>query len=1190
MHTISTLKIKIEKLKARSLRLFTISILFFAGFHSQIYGQTSCPVSNEVTILVYPQPTITITGATTICAGGSTSLKATPTGGVPGACSVTWQSRIDTVSGTFANVTNTNSDPNIFITPNLSVTTQYRAILNCTEASCSAPPSNTQTVTVNPIISIVTHPQSFEECINGTTQLSVQTAGGTGSLQYQWYSGTDTTNLTIIPGETLPNYTPVATVARITYYRVIVSSAVSGCGSKSSFAAKVVVNDILAITAQTPSFEECFGGTQTLSVTIKGGVPSQTTYQWQVSPDGLTFQDSIGQTSAVITPLAANAGVRYYRVNIVSGGSNCGQQTSTPTKVTVSPQIKTVADINDITECINGTDSLNFVTSGGASNKTYIWESSKTNNASSFLPIASAQSKATFTPDPSAAGTTYYRVRVNSTYTNCTSDTSRIATVIINPAVSIRTSLAPFEECVLGGQTLFVQADGGIPSLTTYQWFVSNVSDGTGMVAVPTGTSATFKPDDTAPSVKYYKVIVTSGGSNCGQATSNIVKIKVSPQIVVLADIQDITECLNGNEKLKYVLSGGASDYTFIWESSTSGAPGTFTPVSNQPNSSTYLPDSSVVSTKYYRVRINSAVTTCSTPTSRTAKVIVNDTLAITNTLADFSECTGGTQSLTVNISGGLTNPKTTYSWLQSASAAGQFIAATGPNIGPTYIPDATKAGVTYYKVLVTSSGTNCGSQYSNAVKVTITDQINIVTAPQPIVECTNGTQTLSVKPTGGSGAYHYKWYLSNQQNGGYTPIANSDSSVYTPNSTTDGIAYYSVEITTPGVNNGCSTARSVAVSVDVRKQIAFQTDLVGFVECVTFGKDSLYISVLNGTSTNNTSNLTYQWFYSNSQNSGFTLIPNATNASYTPPSTAVGTLYYNVQITDSGSGCKALPSKTVAVTINPQVSINVPPQDINECTNGGQSLNFGYIDGAGSTFNFQWQKSTDNITFADTVGATGLSFTPPSALAGTLYYRVIVTPSGGGCQTVPSKSAKVIVSPQISVVTPPQNIDECIGGTVPLSVTVKDGSGTATYQWQTSSDQITWFNVSGETNPTYNHPPSTTAGVTFYKCLINAPNAGCGQANSGIAKVTIFAKPQLDVKAGVPAVCVDGQVQLTATKTGGTGTCVITWQVSTDNGTTFNNVPTQPTNPDSKYITPPLKANTKYHATITCSGSGCCN
>ncbi len=1574
MHTISTLQ---AHLNSKFIKLIALIILLFLGFQGTLSAQT-CPVSNEISISVYPQPAISLTGSTTICSSGNATLTATPSGGVPLTCTVSWESSPTGAAGSWTPIPAASAPAaatNPYTTTALTATTYYHAILSCTETSCTGATSNTQVVTVVPAISITTQPVGFDECLTGNSTLSVVVAGAVGTtppLTYQWqYSPDGTngwTNVTTGSGGTSPTFTPSSAATGTSWYRVNIASTVSGCGTKTSDAVKVVVNDILAITTQPVGFEECTGGNKAASVVIVGGVPASTTYQWQVSYDNSNWVDSVGQTTATIVPNSTNPGIRYYRVRITSGGSACGSALSNVITVKISPQIVIVADLPNITECIGGADKLTFNFTGGASDTLFVWESSTTNVAANFTPIVGAPNSRTYTPPFSTKGTTYYRVRVKSNSTNCPEVISAVSTVIVNDVLAITTQPVGFEECAGGNQTLSIQTSGGITSPPlTYQW-QSSADGSTNWTAVPTGgtgssyipqsttpgstfyrvivtstgsacgtvtsnpvkvkispqivvvtdltniteciggtdkltfvftggasdtsfvwessltgvagsftalavqpnsrtyqpistvkgttfyrvrvkssntncpevisgtatvivndvlaittqptdfeectggtqtlsvitsggitsppltyqwqssadgstnwlavasggNAATYTPSSAIVGTTYYRVIVTSTGSACGIVTSNAAKVKISPQIVVVTDLQNITECVGGTDKLTFVFTGGSSDSTFVWEISTTGAGGPWSPVSVQPNSRTYQPLSTAAfkGTRYYRVRVQSALTSCPEVASAVATVIVNDVLAITTQPTDFEECTGGTQTLSVVTSGGITTPPLTYQWQSSAdgstnwlavasggnaatytplsntpgttyyrvivtstgsacgivtsnaakvkvspqivivtdlqniteciggtdkltlnftggasdssfvwessttgaagsfspvsvqpnartyqpsstvngttyyrvrvksgisscpetvsgvatviindvlailtqptdfsectngtqsltvnttggitgqityiwqqstvSAAGPFTNAAGANTGPTYTPVSTTDGITYYRVVVTSAGSACGTVTSNAATVTVTKQISITAQPQPILECINGNKTLTVTATGGSGILHYKWFLSSTLGGTYTAISNSDNATYLPNSVSDGITYYKVEISAPG--NGCSNITSTPVAVDVRKQLAITTDLIGFIEC-TSGLQTLNVVVTNGTGA---ANLSYEWFSSSNASGPFNAIANSNNATYTPPSGTVGTLYYNVKITDNGSGCDVLTSKTVAVTINPQLTINSQPQPLNECTSANQTITVGFINGAGA-MTFQWEKSTDNLAFSSISGAIGQTFTPPNAAAGTMYYRVVITSSGDGCNVVTSNSAKVVVSPQLSIVASPQDIDECIGGTSALSVNVANGSGTVSYQWVSSPDQLSWSNITGEISPSFT-PPSAVAGIIYYRCIIKASDAGCGDLTSGTAKVTIFDRPSLDVKQSVPAVCTDGQVLLSATKTGGAGSCIITWQVNSGSG--YIDVPTQPT-PDNKYLTPPLKANVKYQATIKCSGSGCCN
>jgi hypothetical protein len=48
-----------------------------------------------------------------------------------------------------------------------------------------------------------------------------------------------------------------------------------------------------------------------------------------------------------------------------------------------------------------------------------------------------------------------------------------------------------------------------------------------------------------------------------------------------------------------------------------------------------------------------------------------------------------------------------------------------------------------------------------------------------------------------------------------------------------------------------------------------------------------------------------------------------------------------------------------------------------------------------------------------------------------------------------------VTITQDLVVITEPLNITECIGGTAQMTVVVSGGSGTVSYQWQSSPDGV---------------------------------------------------------------------------------------------------------------------------------------
>jgi hypothetical protein len=143
-----------------------------------------------------------------------------------------------------------------------------------------------------------------------------------------------------------------------------------------------------------------------------------------------------------------------------------------------------------------------------------------------------------------------------------------------------------------------------------------------------------------------------------------------------------------------------------------------------------------------------------------------------------------------------------------------------------------------------------------------------------------------------------------------------------------------------------------------------------------------------------------------------------------------------------------------------------------------------------------------------------------------------------------------------LAVTTQPSNITECVGGTLTMTVATSGGSGTITYQWQSSPDGSTgWANATGtgSTSATFT-PPSTTAGTTYYRVLINATGSGCGQAVSNNATATIIADLAITAQPTNVNECIGGTNTMTVAITGGTGTISYQWQQSPDGSTGWVN------------------------------------
>ena len=242
--------------------------------------------------------------------------------------------------------------------------------------------------------------------------------------------------------------------------------------------------------------------------------------------------------------------------------------------------------------------------------------------------------------------------------------------------------------------------------------------------------------------------------------------------------------------------------------------------------------------------------------------------------------------------------------------------------------------------------------------------------------------------------------------------------------------------------------------------------------------------------------------------------------------------------ISATGNGCGSIVSDTANAVITPDLLVTAEPTNINECVGGTDQMSV-TVSGGSGTIGYQWQESATGIpaSFTDIVGATASTYTPSSAAAGTTYYRVVISAAGSGCGSIVSDTSNAVITPDLLVTAEPTNVNECVGGTDQMSVTVSGGSGTIGYQWQSSTTgtSVSFTDIVGATASTYT-PSSAAAGTTYYRVVISATGNGCGSIVSDTSNAVIT--PDLLVTAEPTNVneCVGGTDQMSVTVSGGSG------------------------------------------------------
>ena len=127
----------------------------------------------------------------------------------------------------------------------------------------------------------------------------------------------------------------------------------------------------------------------------------------------------------------------------------------------------------------------------------------------------------------------------------------------------------------------------------------------------------------------------------------------------------------------------------------------------------------------------------------------------------------------------------------------------------------------------------------------------------------------------------------------------------------------------------------------------------------------------------------------------------------------------------------------------------------------------------------YQWQSSTDGITYTNIAGQTGATYA--ATVSQNTWYQCIVTCTASGLSAT-SSPAFCSITCQAGVAQ--NSVGACSGSyTADLTLTGTSACAGQTYQWQSSANGTTWSNVAGQTAATYNGP--SVSSSTYYQCVM---------------------------------------------------------------------------------------------------------
>ena len=1029
--------------------------------------------SNAAVLVVKSAPTVQTNASTnTLCVGASHTLQVTAVTNNGGTLTYQWKKG----GVNIPNATTASLALNNLQTGDAGVYTV--AVTNSCGTTTS--PDYTITMTQAPIITL--DPVSQSLCAGATATF---TANVTGSTSVKWQrNGVDVGNTT-----TTLSIPSVATANAGTYTFL----ATNSCGTTTSAAATLAVNNKPVINSLTTTSPVCAGNTATITAAVTPNGDNNLTYSWSLGGTIITGAN----TNILSIPNFQSANAGTYALVVTN---SCGASTGSSTTTLQLQPTPAVANIADQTVCQAGTLNVAPVyTNVSGANVTYQWyfDGNVLNGQTGAqLNISNIQS--------SQAGR--YYVTVNN---GCAPISSAAFNVSVLNLPTIQTQPAAQQQlCVGSNFTLSVTAN----NVNTYQWHKNNIP-------IVGETGSTYTKLVTALDAGTYKVVISNA---CGYSvTSNNAILTVSTSPTITSAPANTTVCVGQPFSASVsATANGGGNLRYVW---TTGS----TEISGATASLFSIARASANDAKTYTVAVSND---CGTTNGGNFTVTVGDkptatiTTSITNneTTGKPTVCIGSPISFSVTSESNNYSPS--YTWYKDDVSKG-----TSTSNALT-ISTSTTSDAGTYKLSVANT---CGTTISNPIIVGVHEKPIFSIQPEATTtacELTAVTLTgLAQNKPGTNSAIIYTWYKDGSP---ITPLA---ANLALTNVSTDQSGNYQLK-----VSNECGTTTSniAALNVVSKPKYTILTSASEFVLCsATNQTKTLSVNIFT---TNSTTPPSINWSTADGSISSVNTTGNTSNVTIA----SVGKdATYNAVLTNGCGTTNLKYGMNDGITIKneaalPTVSSFTIPPYTTFCEGDQIKLNVKtnstaletYVWKLGTVIKQTKQSGTTNSSDYASNNAT-------IADAGT--YIVDITNKCGTVNSAVSIPVTVNPTPVVAFdVTNPTS--QCLSTNrfTFTNNTVTTGGSNISYAWDFADGSINTTAIAS-TNYTY-----INSGTYLVK-LTGTNNYGC--ANSTTKEVIVIAEPRITSQPTAKTVCQGASYDLVATvNNGGAGSVTYQWYLNT--------------------------------------------
>lgn len=534
-----------------------------------------------------------------------------------------------------------------------------------------------------------------------------------------------------------------------------------------------------------------------------------------------------------------------------------------------------------------------------------------------------------------------------------------------------------------------------------------------------------------------------------------------------------------------------------------------------------------------------------------------------------------------------------TFQWQKSYDGTVWNNLANTEAPGVNFTPSANETDTLFFRRVITdNSSPTVIVDISNIVTIMvqplITDNVvgkdtTICFGQDPVV-----LNHFNSGPAGGNGVYAFLWQQS-PDNTAFTPALNvNNGSSYDPPALT-ATTYYQRVIT-----SGRCKDISNSVTVIVLPLVAGNTIAADQVIC----EGSLFADLTGSSPTGGAGagTYTYRWISRSSSTSWVPALGVNNAIDHNPDESAFPESLFFMRVVYSGPNdvCRDT-SLQVTLTMHPSIAGNTISGNQTICQGSQPAIISGPVPtGGDGSYLYTWQDSSRLQSWTSIPGfinSTEAGYLPPPLSDSTSFRRIVYSSACSDTSNVIRVWVhKAITSFGVALLSGGSDTTVCLGATPNLLKGEPAAGGTEipgdyAYAWFYSTDNITWIPVPAAGTGADYQPAALSVTTWFRRTVVS----GECTATSNVIKVNVLPLIGNNLMPADHPVCYNtAPALLNATApSGGNGTYIYQWEVSTNGGTSWANAGGTSTQED--YQPSAITVPTLFRRVVSSGPSGCC-